>query len=954
MFAKFTNKSTFGFVFLGLLVLLSLMSSSYSTNYTLYGKIQNSTFSNVSANVSLYLVNRTGMRGEAISLVSSNNSNSTTGIFSLTYDDPGTPGLNYRLRVYVYNESNSSLNVLEAGPFFPEFPMQMLASALNSSASELTTITTSPAAIINITAFNSTADVAFSGILFDNGIGSPIDQFFNSYVTNRLIPVPTGKNYTIVLMMNDSGGEQSMTRSPPISFSVTDANISDNAGGYFNARVNATTLVVLVNGTLGATTNSTALNFSRIYLYPLVGGRVPLMMPPMSNRGVPEFNNTVYNLNSETGFYNMSVVGVSSGLGYLMLALASNNSVETTSGTEYFGCFQNITISTSNISDLNCTMQRLGGNYVAGSDMSAINTSLVSIRLMDTFQGQGEGPKGGMSEIVFNYSFYNWTQYTFFAAPNQSGYVNIPMLNGTNGTLRIYNSQFAPREYTFNSSGLSVNLTNFRPRDPQNLSRVNTGIDIHLFVHNSTCDLPQPDTSFVWNGGCRLRSLNTGDDGGSFNPLTIATSARTNVLIRDSTSGVSVYYVGVDMSASGPPDSDFSTNDNSTINSTSFRRNFRFGGAIPSTVYERLYVEMAYNDSLNDSAGVNVSMTEVFNDDWGSLWNSTTYPDGTGVPSAFADYNQSLFNTTAGGLACSMTNRSSTCFVNTSTNRIWLSLPHFSGSSPTVFGGASSLSSASSSSSSGSSSSRRSLSIDTSKLCPDNQLEVTTTSSGSAVSGITIRILEVDPYVGQIDSKSTDENGKATFVIPQTAKYEVWSQSNTYARVSPLSISWEMCVLPSTTPSIGTPAPSEVVVQIQPPPPAPEPQTPAPDPIAAARADATASLDSLRSELSMAVRAGKNVSSAQSIYEIALASFNSGDYETAKVMSERARSEIRSATVPAAPAPAPKPVPLVQPTPAPPQSSGSSLPLILGVIVLLLIGAGAYFLFGRSKTNSRK
>ncbi|MBI5046731.1 hypothetical protein HZC07_03295 [Candidatus Micrarchaeota archaeon] len=955
-------KSTINFVRIFILCLL-LSSFASATVYTLYGKIQNSSYENVSANVSLYNISF-GMGGENRTIVNSTLSSGSTGIFNFSYDDTNPPfSTMYQLKITIYNSEN---NVSQLGPMLPQMPIQVLAEAFNESASSIPTITTTPAATINVSAFNASANnVTFGGLLFDNKFGEPVEQFFSGNLTSKVIYVPTGKNFTVVLMVDggDAGpGGSKFGNTPPITQALYDVNVSDNVGQILQFPVNVTTAILYVNGTINVTGNSSAVNFSDIYLYPSVGGRIPMMMPPFSRRGQPVFNDTSYEVENVAGNYTMTAMGTSVGLTYMMMAIGHTGD-RNDPASEFYGCFQNFTLTDSNISNLNCTVRRLTGTFVGSNSPTGVNLTYQRIQFLDENSGQDSKDRG-MSEVVVNYTNYGSTSFTLFVQTNSSGFANLPLINGSNATVRVYNSRFAPREYVIDGSidPYQINMTPFKPRNPGNLSNVTNNMNISFLSYTGACNVPDPSLVSVQAGGCLLSSFDTGSDGKGFNPLLGASAGLLNILITDPDSNTTVYYIGVDMSQAGPPDSDFTPTANDSSNSSTFTQKRRFGGQIPSSVYQYIYLGIPYNSSLNDSQNVSVLLDQLFDSNWNQLWNSTDDPDGGSIPSGFSDYNASLMNSSAGGIIC--TNDSSdVCFINTTTNVVWVKVPHFSGSSSQVQGSLVSSgggSSGTSSSSTSSSSSRRRFVLTTEQICPDNIYKVYASSSGDPLSSVGLRLTKTNPYEGLIANMETNNNGLALFTIPSEGTYEVRvSSPGGYGSVSPLLFDWVNC--PSSKPQPIPVPPPVVQPPVSPPtssgnttmnssnasttpPPTQPPANNTPD----TKTLASQAIASAQKEIDKSNAAGKDVSAAKAKLLSAQSAFNSQNYNSAQTLAADATKLAQNAQ--AAPQPAPAPTVTPKPTPAPQSAPTSALPLVALLVVLVVIAAGvAYFMMQKKK-----
>ena len=207
-----------------------------------------------------------------------------------------------------------------------------------------------------------------------------------------------------------------------------------------------------------------------------------------------------------------------------------------------------------------------------------------------------------------------------------------------------------------------------------------SGIFIDFLVSNETCDVPEPPA------GC---SLMPQTDMSSFNPFSIvmgggSMSFRMGKLTSGNSTGIIVHYVNVDLLASGPPDALFDANANSSSNSSTFSEAWRFGSSGPS-IYDRIIIGMPYSDNLlNDSGNISVLLKKLYDENWNVVWDADVN-SSIQVPPDYGDFNGSWFNSSTHGPVCT-SNLADLCYINTSTNMLWIQLPHFSGTGPDVLG----------------------------------------------------------------------------------------------------------------------------------------------------------------------------------------------------------------------------------------------------------------------------
>jgi PGF-pre-PGF domain-containing protein len=166
------------------------------------------------------------------------------------------------------------------------------------------------------------------------------------------------------------------------------------------------------------------------------------------------------------------------------------------------------------------------------------------------------------------------------------------------------------------------------------------------------------------------------------------------------------------MLASGPPDGLF---DDSATTSTSgdFESIMRFGSQGP-TIYDYVLISIPYTQGsssttgLNESATVNVSIPNLYDSDWNVIWNTANNgTDGSNLAGNQSHYStySSQWQTLMGNNTCytdaTSINSTHPCYIDKTNNRIWIRLPHFSGTGPKIAGSLITATPSSSSSSSG-------------------------------------------------------------------------------------------------------------------------------------------------------------------------------------------------------------------------------------------------------------
>jgi hypothetical protein len=297
--------------------------------------------------------------------------------------------------------------------------------------------------------------------------------------------------------------------------------------------------------------------------------------------------------------------------------------------------------------------------------------------------------------VSVDYSNYNAGQFTFMINPSGTFYV--PLINTTGVTsINIYSQSYAPEEITslttpsLISSNNNITVNQFTPGQGIN-NQILANVQMQLLKSNSTCDVPNPSDS------CILLSSAQNPNG---NPLpAIIGGGKVSFQMGLLNSGIIVDYVDVNMIASGPPSVMF---DSSATTSTSggFSSAMRFGSLGPK-IYDYAMISIPYSTSqLVDSSPVNISVPLFYLDnvsgvmDWNKpIWDTTL--NGTNVSSLSGNYSHfvgdaSAWQTLMLGTTC-VTNQSNfnitnPCYIDTTNDRVWLRIPHFSGINPSITG----------------------------------------------------------------------------------------------------------------------------------------------------------------------------------------------------------------------------------------------------------------------------
>jgi len=646
------------FLFLAVFILISSLSlqtaaqggpsaCTDTNNFTFAGWVAASNFSNLSnANVSIFKM------GDKGNQTWENSTNTTeTGSFSLFVPN-GTCSAMHIIKVAYKNSTNVTLFV---GPVMPPLPKFAIEEGLANGTFYLQNAST-----LNLSAINVSGDlINFSYMVMDTAFGMPIDESVSYLTDNAEVAVPIDRNYTVVMMIppDTVGGDESAA-TPPISISVT--NLSDNYS-YSRltlVRINLSYTQYNISGYINVTGNSSAVNVEKILNKLSVSGMV------FPNSQIQGLTVTIKNSADVPGYfasYNITVMGSGTGVEQILEFYANNSN-------EYFAHFQNFTVTGN--TEYNITLRRLSGAHYFNP---SINTTYHNITIVDG--DSGSTIQDAHIELESDVPDARTFKYMVESLTNSK--FAMPLIQSSNVTVKIFSNQFAPREKKLNLSlnSSTITLYGFDMKKMQDGEDVNFSADsdirIQFMKYAVECNIQQPNIT-----DCKIGN----DFDGGMNPLKAMMAGKSNLRMTVPTTGVVLYFINVDMLASGPPDAVMSDNvsreteDNTTNVMTQI---WRFGSMAPD-MYDHVYIGIPYTeDKINENIMPNVSMRRLFDDEGNEVWNTTNDPGGESVPTEWSDYNTSWFNSTTGGIEC-LDNAGAECFINTTTNYIWIKIPHFS------------------------------------------------------------------------------------------------------------------------------------------------------------------------------------------------------------------------------------------------------------------------------------
>jgi hypothetical protein len=706
-----------GLIFTSLVCFLFFISSGFVSAWEFNGTIRNVdgiALNNTLVNITIWQMGGpTGM-----SLIGANSTTSNaSGWFNLTVAENS----NWMYKP-VITQTNSTTGAIDyIGQSLPTFPYREFANTTGIN------FYLKPAGTINITAINRTGSrINFRYQVKDTKLGYPIQEGFNTAVSEAVIYVPRDRNYSVMIYPN-----QAM----PISFDWNNFSSSSSyniVAGLSTYNVTTHTVQKTFNATdnlirlTGYIQNSSGSNFANWNEFKVV----PYLLEPGNmiylgaSAGMPynmsAWNNgqsDIYNLTS--GFYNITLPGPAESATYILFATARN-------GSSYYGGYKNISLSYSDsTTGLNFTMYPLmstdwgssNSNITLNDALTWTGVNISSAKQQFNLINSSGSIISNLNahlEVKVDYTNYGAREFTFMtdlSSGNASFYM--PLLNASVKEINIFSQSYSPKSISTRTAtqilnNSNITMTTFNPGDIDG-SDIRANVRVALYNSNSTCDIPNPDSSCVIADSA---SMNPNAEN-SFNPLSsIIGGGKLNFRMGLLASGIIVEYINVDMLASGPPDALF---DDSATTSTSgsFDTAMRFGSNGP-TIYDYVLISMPYTQGstsqtgLNENADVNMSIPILYDENWNVMWNSTVNgTNGSALAGNYSHYSThpSEWQTLMGENNCtrnqSELNSTNPCYIDTTNNRIWIRLPHFSGTQPSVKGSVITATSSQSSSSSG-------------------------------------------------------------------------------------------------------------------------------------------------------------------------------------------------------------------------------------------------------------
>jgi len=707
----------------------SKQNYTFSVNaFSISGWVKNSSYNNVSgANITIYEFVQ-GQGGPPTQRIIKSTITTASGQYNLTDIRGNTSSMMgdsnptlYKIKVTL---NNSDGLVTEIGPTLPTMPSRGIFYNMNGGTLYLQNATTfqlyAYANITNSSTVSGTgssntnvSSVKFGYEVMDQALGFPIESSIMSAQSVVNVTVAANRNYTVMFVRDPYSftfgqlcrGPGYMNESdcpaPPSSISITSENIYNGVNSTVNTTnpalntttINSTRYLITVNKSLSfSQVNLTGClnivgNTSDVNVTDIIAKMVPWtgFVPPIKGE-VSNFDATE-NGSLKTdgvaitkgctrgglGMYNLTLMGSASGIEWMIEAYAGNRTSSTAQGGDYFAVFQNITMTGERV--YNLTLRRLLGTYNESGD---VNTSKIAIAVVDS---NGTALTSAHVELYVKNPVFGTMHYVIESLSN--GIFNFPFLNNTQeAKVMVYSNMYAPKEQKINltANKTTVTVYSFRPQmmldngsvSDQKMSA--NRLTMKFMRYSSACNVYTPSDS------CQIG----GSQNGNFEPMQAMMAGKSNLWMKTS-GNVTLYFINVDMMASGPPDAMMNDNASSaTASSSVMEQVWKFGSMAPN-IYDQVFIGIPYNSSLDENWTYRMNMSMLYDNDWRVVWNATANGSGTSqIPSDYSTFNSAWFGA---GMNCTnltgnTAGTASDCFMNTTNadgypGYFWFKIPHF-------------------------------------------------------------------------------------------------------------------------------------------------------------------------------------------------------------------------------------------------------------------------------------
>ena len=633
----------------------------------------------------------------------------------------------YLLKILYYNSSGTVTKVSTTLPAFPgmmyypslaDIPafQFMRPPSLNGTSFYL-----QPAATLRLYARNDSAtSQSFGYQVIDQTTGFPTESNMMAAINTTDVYIPIDRNYTVMFARAPFGSSgftfdprcdgsfmnSSSCPTPPISYTTSTLVQGQIFVVNQSLIVSNPRLYGCIN--ISAGNNNTNLNITSLSLKMVPWGSgtkaFPYFLPPMrADRGDINIASDIsYNLTLHPectfAFYNISIMGATTGLQYMVEMYAKNTTSEaqTPGATAWqLAAFQNVTMNTT-AKSLNITLYRLGGSFYAGD----LNTSRFKISIQNSTGGAITNNIN--ANIVVKNPTFGTVSYIIESM--SSGVFYLPILNNSNSAkITVFANDAPPKELTLNLSQAENNITLVTMTDGRGvgMKRINASGGMEM-INSTQLDVSMPiQMRFLRNTAeCNVRNpadscAITSIDAKNFNPLIALVAGKVNMELKITSTNVTLTFVNFDMFAAKQPPMDSVMNDQATSGGSSANQTWQFGSFAPSNTYDYATMTMPYSDSvINDSANISMQTPLFYDENWNVIYNKTRGDTAANLTDDFIDYNSTaLYRNylSSTGVTCNSTDPNlnvTPCYVNTTSNNIYMRIPHFSGVAPGITGNA--------------------------------------------------------------------------------------------------------------------------------------------------------------------------------------------------------------------------------------------------------------------------
>ncbi len=696
------------------------MSFPFSFRFSGYVKNESGGLQNAT-NITMYQFTNVPMGPPIETPVSSVLSNEN-GSFTFT-GLSSSGGIMYTMKMIYYNASGVATKI---GTILPPFPAEMYYPQSFSGGGEPayefmkppslngSTFYLGPAATIYINATNGTTLQRFGYMIMDQKIGLQMESNMFGNVSNMSAIVPINKRYTVMLvranqqfgMYATCGGSfmnDTACNTPPRSNSTIYPTV---AGQITNVQLNLAINRVQMYGCIEVSGNSSQITNITSILPKMLPweGFVPPMRPDNQDinlSSTAQLNYSDSRCSGKIAWYNISLLNSN----YLVEFYGAKNA-STSNSSEHVAAFQNVSysgLSQGNNTMQNITLKPLAGAFVAEGN---VNTTKIRINIQNSTGGAITQDTPHVDLFVRDTTTFGELTYIMDNPTNGTFYITLPA-NST-AKVKIFSNNAPPKEKTLNLSLSETNVTlismtggdgGFRKinssggMEAMNITSSTFAMQMKFIKAGGNCDGLYPD-----NSSCVLTSTTAS----GFNPMSAMVAGTINMEMKMTSSNTSITFYNFDMLAAKQPPMESVLNDQKSGGSANAPE-WQFGSFVPADVYDYAIVAMPYSDTnINDSAQINISMSNLYDENWNVVWNSSRGDTAANFTNNVDEYlgnsNNRSYNSTgyrnftvSGGVACSTsdsnlngTSPSAYCFINTSSNIMYMRVPHFSGVAPLI------------------------------------------------------------------------------------------------------------------------------------------------------------------------------------------------------------------------------------------------------------------------------